>query len=214
MGKGWLRLLFVVEPDILRGVLIATKPVLLIMNGRVPAEYESTPLDDYVAGYSRYLGAMLESPEAAHEAASGIYIGLAASLARFWTTPCAGGRYKLMKCDEPVVSLTPFMLHFNERRGQLFTNVFSHRYSYFGVEMSFRRVVSLDRDEHALLYETNQFPTYGIFEGVKSRIQKVTKPCKIRSPSREHRTPIRITEAMNERMRRHLGLKAAGLELV
>ena len=211
-GKGWLKFLFVVHADVLREVLIATKPVLVITNSRVPAEYESTPLDEYMAAYSRYLEAMVESVEAAQKAAMGTYMGLAASLDRFSPTPCPDARYKLMNCDEPIVNLTPLMLYFDGRRGQLCTNVMSKL--YFGVELSFPRFISLDRDKHEVLYETDQFPSYGIFEGVKSRIQKVTKPCKIRSPFRQHRTPIRITEAMNERMERHPGLKAAGLELL
>jgi hypothetical protein len=142
----------------------------------------------------------------------GIHIGLAASLDRFSPTPCPDARYKLMNCDEPVVNVTPLMLYFDGRRGQLCTNVMSNL--YFGVELSFPRFISLDRDKHEVLYETDQFPSHGIFQSAKSRIQKVTKPCKIRSPSREHRPPIRITEAMNERMKRHPGLKTAGLELV
>jgi hypothetical protein len=211
-GKGWLKFLFVVDPDVLRDVLIATKPVLVITNSRVPAEYEATSLSEYTAAYTRYLEAMLESTEAAQKAAMATYIGLAASLDRFSPTPCPDTRYKLMNCDEPVVNLGPLTLYFDARRGQLCTNVMSNL--YFAVELSFPRVISFDRDNHEVLYDTRRFPTYGIFDGVKSRIQKVTKPCKIRSPSREHRTPIRITEAMHERMKRHPGLIAAGLELV
>lgn len=211
-GKGWLKFLFLVDREVLHEVLIATKPVLVITNSRVPAEYESTRLDEYMTVYSRYLEAMVKSAEAAENAAMGTRIGLAASLDRFSSTPCPDSRYKLMNCDEPVVTLSPLTLYFDARRGQLYTNVMSNL--YFGVELSFPRVISLDRDKHEVLYETRQFPTYGIFEDAKSRIQKVTKPCKIRSPSREHRTPIRITEAMHERVKRHPGLIAAGLEVV
>jgi hypothetical protein len=200
-GKGWLKFRFVVDRDVLREVLIATKPILVITNSRVPAEYEATPLDEYIAAYSRYLEAMLESAEAVQKAAMATYMGLAGSLDRFSPLPCPDSRYKLMDCDEPVVNLAPLTLYFDARRGQLWTNVTSNL--YFGVELSFPRVISLERDKDEVLYKTAQFPTYAIFERVKSRIQKVTKPCKIRSSSREHRTPIRITEAMRERMQRH-----------
>ena len=211
-GKGWLRFLFVVDPDVLREVLIATKAVLVIMNSRVPADYEATPLNEYVAAYSRYLEATLESAEAAQKASGGTYMGLAASLDKFSPTPCPDARYKLMSCDEPVVNLSPLTLYFDARRGQLCTNVMSN--IYFGLDLSFPRVFSLGRDKHEILYETEQLATHDIFEGVKSRIQKLTQPCKIRSPSREHRTPIRIAEAMRQRLKAHPGLKAASLELV
>ncbi len=211
-GKGWLKYLFVVDPDVLHEVLIETKPILVITNSRVAADYQATPLDEYIAAYSRYLEAMLESAEAAQKAAMATYMGLAASLDRFSPKPCPDSRFKLMNSDEPVVNLGPLMLHYDAHRGQLCTNVMSSL--YFGVELSFPRVFSIDRDKHEILYETGELATYGIFEGVKSRLQKVTKPCKIRSPSREHRTPIRITEAMRERLKRHPGLIAAGLQLV
>jgi hypothetical protein len=48
-GKGWLKFLFVVDPDVLREVLIAIKPVLVITNSRVPADYDATPLNEYLA---------------------------------------------------------------------------------------------------------------------------------------------------------------------
>jgi hypothetical protein len=211
-GKGWLKFLFLIDPDLFRDVLIAAKPVLVITNSRVAASYESTPLDEYIAAYTRYLDAMLDSAEAAKVAAMATYIGLAASLAQFSHEPCPDSRYKLMNSDEPVVTLSPLTLYFDARRGHLCTNVMSN--IYFGVELSFPRVISLSRDRHEVLYETQHFPTYGIFEGVKSEIQKLTKPCKIRSPSREHRTPIRITDTMRKRLKSHPGLIASGLELI
>lgn len=211
-GRGWLKFLFVVDPDVLREVLIATKPVLVITNSRVPADYKSTPLEEYIAAYSRYLEAMVESVEAVQKAAMGTHMGLAVSIDRFSPTPCPDVRYKVMNCDEPVVNLAPLTLYFDARRGQLCTNVVSNL--YFGIELSFPKVFSLDRDKHETLYEAEQLPTHAIFESVKSRIQNLTQPCKIRSPSREHRTPIRITEGMRECMKDHPGLLASGLELL
>jgi len=85
---------------------------------------------------------------------------------------------------------------------------------YFGAELSYPRFVSLDRDDHEILYDTTEFASYAIFQDIKSRIQKVTRPCKMRSVAREHRTPLRITEGMREKMRIHPGLRAASLDIV
>jgi hypothetical protein len=115
-----------------------------------------------------------------------------------------------MDSQEPVVNLRPEILHYD--RKQLCMNVISNL--YFGAELSFPRVISLDRDKHEVFYDTADYRTYGIYHDIKSRIEKVTVPCKIRSPSREHRTPIRITQEMQERMQRHPGLKAADLEIL
>jgi hypothetical protein len=211
-GKGWLKFLFLVEPEVLQDVLTAAKPVLVITNARVPADYASTPLAEYLEAYARYLEAMVESPEAASQAWSAIYVGLAASLDRFLPTPSPDQRYKLMNSEEPVVNLSPETLLYDEHRGQLCTNVMTNL--YFGVQLSYPRVISLDRDKHEILYDTAEFASYAIFQDVKSRIQKVTHPCKMRSPAREHRTPIRITERMRKKMRIHPGLRAVNLDII
>jgi hypothetical protein len=211
-GKGWLKFLFLVEPDILRDVLAAVQPVLVVTNRQVPVDYQSTPMTEYLDVYTCYLDAMLESSEAAAQASGAIYIGLAASLDHFSPDPCRDAHCKRMNCEVPVVSLSPETLHYDARRGQLCLNVMSKL--FFGVELSYPRVISLDRDKHEILYDTARYPTATIFHAVMSRIQKVTRPCKIRSLSREHRTPIRITETMRKRMRKHPGLKEANLEIL
>ena len=103
-----------------------------------------------MAAYSRYLEAMLELGDATKQTAMGVYadqtamdvyIGLASSLDRFSPRPCPDAEHKLMNSDEPVVNLTPLMLYFDERRGQLCTNTYSKL--YFGLELSFPRVISL-----------------------------------------------------------------------
>ncbi len=211
-GKGWLRFLFLVDPEVLRSVLMKIKPVLVITNARVPAEYVETQLNQYIAAYSQYLDAMLVSAEVARRASMGIYMGLAASLEQFSPKLCTDVRYKLMNPDEPVVNLSPLTLHYDARKGHLGTNTMSNL--YFGVELSFPRVISLDRDKHEILYETREFKTNRIFENLESELQKATNPCKIRSQSREHRTPIRITTELQERMKRHPGLIAAHLDIL
>jgi hypothetical protein len=211
-GKGWLKFLFLVEPEILREALAAVNPVLVITNGRVPTGYKSTPLAEYVEAYARYVNAMLESPEAASRASSSVCMGLATSLDRFVSKPCPDARFKLLEPEEPVVNLTPETLHYDETRGQLCTNVMTNL--YFGMELSYPRVISLDRDKHEVLYETAGFASHAIFQKVKVDIQKVTQPCRMRSPAREHRPPIRITEGMRDAMKSHPGLKAARLEIV
>jgi hypothetical protein len=212
-GKGWLTFFFLVEPEILRDVLVAANAVLVVTNRRVPAAYKSTPKTEYLKAYERYVEATLESPTAARLASRDVYISLAASLKTFSPVVCSDARYKLMNAEEPVVNLSPEMLHYDESRGRLSTNVFSDDL-YFGLQLSFPRVVSIDRDNHEVVSPTTDFATAAIYEDVKSRIQSVTLPCRIRSPSREHRTPIRITPTMGETMRNHPGLKQAGLKLV
>jgi hypothetical protein len=49
-GRGWRSFLFVVEPSVLREGLADTSPVLVIMNSRLAADYDATPLDEEISG--------------------------------------------------------------------------------------------------------------------------------------------------------------------
>jgi hypothetical protein len=211
-GKGWLKILFLVEPDVLQGILLAVQPRLVIMNRQVLADYTSTPITKYVQAYARYLDAMLESPEAASAASMSVYTGLAHSRQKLTTVPCRDPKYKRMETNEPVVNLGPEMLHYDAVRGQVCTGVLSNL--YFGAELSFPRVISLEREKCEILHDTSRFPSFGIFESLKTHLQEVTRPCKLRSPVREHRTVIRITEQMRVKMRKHPGLRKAKLEIL
>ena len=180
------------------------------MNRRVDADYVSTSVSEYVEAYNRFLAAILVSPKEAARASSEVFIGLAETLEKISSKPCPDTRFKLLSSDEPVISLSPSVLHYDGTK--LRTDTMSS--FYFGLEMNFPRVISLGRDNHEILYDTAEFPTRRIFEDMKLRIQSVTDPCKIRSPSRIHRPPIRITDEMRELMREHPCLKQDNLELL
>jgi hypothetical protein len=211
-GKGWWKILFLVEPDILREVISATGAALVVKNRRVPADYQSTAIDDYIASYQRYVNAMLCSQEAASDAEGDVDIGLVPSVERVSYVSCPDARYKGIDVDEPVVGLSCETICYNHYRGQICTNILPG--FHFGMKMAFPRVISLARDKHEILYDTTTCPSFSIFQRMKADIQKITSPCKIRSPAREHRTQIRITEGMCQQMRKHPGLKAAQLEIV
>lgn len=211
-GKGWLKFQFLVEPAILRDILAATKSVSVITNRRVPRDYRSTPLNEYVEAYSAYLEAMHKPSEMHWSLSDAVYSGLTISLNHFVPKACPDNRFKLMNPQVPVVNLGPLSLYYDTRRGQLCTNVMSKL--YFGMELSYPNVISLDRDGHEYLYETAELPNHALFQDLKTRIKKVTRPCKVKSSAKEHRTSIRITEGMRELMRDHPGLRAENLSVL
>jgi hypothetical protein len=211
-GKGWLKFQFVVEPQVLRDAVVAVDPVFVKTNCRVPADYTCTPLEEYIANYERYVDAMIETPDAASQQSSLIYVSLGASLRKFGSRPCDDANFKVMNPEDPVVNAGPAMLAYNHVRKQLRSDILSNL--CFGVELSYPRFVSLEREEYRILHDTAGFQGRAIFDALKSQIQKVTRPCTIRSPAREHRTQIRITDQMRALMRRHPGLKAAGLGVI
>lgn len=211
-GKGWLKLQFVTEPEVLRDIFVATKAVLVITNGRVPTKYLSTPLSKYVEAYGAYLKAILETAEVHWSVSGAADMGLTTSLDHFEPEACPDKRFKLMNPQEPVINLRPSTLYYDTHRHQLCTNVMSKL--YFGMELSYPRVCSLSRDKHEFLYETTELANHALFQDMKSRIQKITRPCVIKSLTREHRTQIRITDKMREAMSNHRGLKASGLSII
>ena len=60
--------------------------------------------------------------------------------------------------------------------------------------------MSFPRDDHETLYDTSEYDTFKLFESMKTEFKTLTLSCKIRSPSRDHRTTVRITQPMREKM--------------
>ncbi|MDB5337396.1 MAG: hypothetical protein JWN70_3015 [Planctomycetaceae bacterium] len=208
---GFLTFNFVIEPEELRQVLSTVGPVL-IHNGRVPIAYASTSLTEYIDAYAQYIDAMLETTEVPWRKVANTHIYIGASLDHFTWETCPDASYKVWRTDIPVASLGPQELYYDATRGQLRTDTGSTL--SFGAKFVFPKVISLDGDRHEILHETRHFPTYDIYMQIKSLIDKLTIPCKIRSPSRDHRPPIRISKGMHSRLQNHLGLKARHLELL
>lgn len=203
----WLTFQFSIEPKLLRDILVNIDPVLVIINARVPARYQGTSKTQYIAAYTRYMDAIFESPEAADKASTATIIGMAMNVNWESSSVRLDSRYKLMELDEPAICLSPMALHFDRHSGQLCTNILSNL--YFGMKMTFWQDFSQDSAVRAA-----QLPALELFNTLKLQIEKVTSPCRIRSRSRDHRTRIRISDKIRERMPSHPGLLATKLKLL
>ena len=209
-GKGWHKFQFLVCPQILRQVLTHHELWLVINNRRVTTDYQFTSIDDYVDAYTGYLEASMAAHTNVRQAASNIYIGMVTSLDTLTEEICPEPRFKLLTLSEPAINLNPVMLHYDGER--LSTHMLSD--IYFGLEMSFPKVVSFADDGHQTLYDTAPGDSFKLFESMKSEFKALTKPCKIRSLSRDHRTAVRIDPAMRNKMANHAGLKSLNLQIL
>jgi hypothetical protein len=206
-GKGWYKFQFAVTPNEMSDVLRSQNPFVVNTNTRVPIDYSYTPLDEYLNSYQQYVDAMVNTVEVPWQFCSSISRGLATSLTVFESKACPDPAYKLMNPVEPVINLGPVPIsYFNKK---LSSKVVSE--ICFGIEMTFPRVVSFDKDGYEALYPTDSFETYKLFTELCSLITKMTKRCVFRSRLQQHRTKIRISHEMAVYMKKHAGLISLGL---
>ena len=208
-GKGWHTFLFALTVDELDRVLRSRDLFVVITNARVPADYSCTPLDEFLRAYEDYLAAMPTEVEIPRKLAGEIHTSLAASLAIFNPKPCPDTAYKIMNPTEPVVNLAPVPVSYHNDK--LSTATMSK--VSLGIEMTFPKFVSFERDDFETLHPTEPFDNHRLFTDLRSCITGMTGPCVIRSPARRHRTRIRVTPAMREQLKNQAGLASLGLSV-
>jgi len=206
-GKGWYKFQFAVTPNEMSNVLRSYNLFVVKTTKRVPIDYSYTSLDEYLDSYQQYVDAMVNTVEVPWRFCSSISHSLVTSLTIFEPKVCPDPAYKLMNPIESVINLGPVPISYSNKK--LSTAVTSN--ISFGIEMTFPKVVSFDKDGHETLYATDCFETYKLFTELCSLITKITKPCVFRSERQQHRTKIRISHEMAICMKKHSGLISLGL---
>jgi hypothetical protein len=206
-GKGWYKFQFAVTPNEMSSALRSQNLFVVKTTARVPIDYSYTPLDEYLDSYRQFVDAMVNTVEVPWQLCSSISESLVTSLSIFEPKVCHDPAYKLMNPVEPVINLGPVPISYSNKK--LSTAVESK--ISFGIEMTFPKVVSFDRDGHEALHATDCFETYKLFTELCSLITKITKPCAFRSELQQHRTKIRISHEMAIYVKKHAGLLSRGL---
>ena len=111
----------------------------------------------------------------------------------------------------PAISVRTEELHYNTGRKQLMTNVSSSGELLFGLQLNFPKTITYDFES---FLETADTPNGELFALLRKTIMARTKPCKFRSPSGIHRTSIRISDGIHERLKSHPMLAAHQLEVL
>jgi hypothetical protein len=210
-GKGWHKLQFLITPDELEHLLVARSLHMMITNRRVPLSYRESEIEEYCSAYRVYVEAMRGARPLNYEVTGPMYVSLAHSL-DIINERVIDGEYKSMEPEEPTVYLSPFEVHFY--RGTVSTSIGGSDQFSFGLEMTYPKVVSFDREGYEYLHDTSTYPAFALFADLKAAIQTLTSPCRIQSPEKVHRTRIRISPSMREAMASHPGLAAQGLRVV
>ena len=123
----------------------------------------------------------------------------------------------------PAISVRTEELHYNTGRKQLMTNVSSSGELLFGLQLNFPKTITYDFEsilaktgtyDFGPVFDTSKTPNGELFALLKKTIMFRTKPCKFRSPSGIHRTSIRISDGIHERLKSHPMLAAHQLEVL
>jgi hypothetical protein len=111
----------------------------------------------------------------------------------------------------PVISVRPETLIYVPERGQIMTNVGAKYEVKFGIQLNFAKTGTYD---FKTVIETSPMPNGELFASLRKAIMAKTKPCKFRSPSGIHRSSIRISDGIHERLKPHPMLAAHQLEVL
>ena len=91
------------------------------------------------------------------------------------------------------------------------TNVGAKYEVKFGIQLNFAKTGTYD---FKTVIETSPMPNGELFASLRKAIMAKTKPCKFRSPSGIHRSSIRISDGIHERLKPHPMLAAHQLEVL
>jgi hypothetical protein len=210
-GKGWGKLFFLLSPDELQTILASLGVWLVANNRRVPGDYAHTDLQEYIESYSAFTDALAGKREVDWQITGPLYMGITRSLDIVSFTP-AGQAYKVVEFAEPVVSMRPF--HVVLYNGTVSTSIHDKDKYSLGLEVSYPKVVFFERDGYDIPHDASRYPNYELLVALRTEIHGVTRPCRISSPGRVHRTRIRISESMRVIVKNHPGLAEQGLRVL
>jgi len=210
-GKGWQTLNFLLTPEELEQLLLARPLHLVVGNARVPATYEQTPIAEYAETYRIFVAALKGDRELDWRVTQPLYMGLTFSMNIISFRPYSEA-YKGTVAAEPLVNLSPFEVHYYH--GTVCTTMLGNHMFSLGLSLQYPKVVSFDGEQHEHLHDASLLTNFELFMWLRDRITAQTVPCKIQSPTKVHRTRMRISSEMRGQLAEHRGLLAQGLRVL
>jgi len=200
----WQRISLFVEPELLESVLSECQVVVL--NHKLGVRYVEDRCTPYklVSVYGDYVEALLTKSSRDYND----YKDLSGPELTASNTLLANGSPDL---TIPLLSIGTEELHYCAFRRQLMTNMAGNGELKFGMKINFAKTGTYD---FGPVLDTSTTPNGDLFALLRKAIMSRTKPCKFRSPSGIHRTSIRISDAIHERLKSHPMLAAHQLEVL
>jgi hypothetical protein len=212
-GKGWRRFRFLIAPDELKGVLARCACELLVINSRVPVEYQKTELAEYISRYtSRY------SNPRENGCLSDLHTALLLPGTRFNWEPVVARRkkhegFKVIDLFEPVVTVAS--LHVCWGADCRFHFAWCTQDPiWIGLDIQFPKVVTYTHEHHEVSHPTEETRNAALFDSLCRDIRRITRPALFASPVGDRKADLRVSVAAAELIREDPRLMAQGIRLL
>ncbi len=207
--QGWHSCRFLISPDELSRIL--SEYHLVIFNAHVPADYTKSPLDEYIAAYSRLYDLLLSGEKIIWKRDYPLFLhrGITTDLSN-----CIygnfhiyeGKQYKRAAFGEPVVGISPAALCLGIDENNKLHCSTSCSYSfypegYMGVSLDYPKMIQYPYgDGYEPLRTTETLRSYQDFIMLKDSVKKLTLPLSIKAAGNERRLNIRMSDEARGRL--------------
>ena len=200
----WQRISLFVEPELFE--LVLSECQVVVLNHKLGVRYVEDRFAPYklVSIYQDYVEAILTKSSRDYSD----YQHLSRPELTSFKGLLANGDPDL---TIPRLYISPEQIHYNTFRKQLMTNIGGNGELMLGMQINFAKTGTYD---FGPVFDTSKTPNGELFALLKKTIMFRTKPCKFRSPSGIHRTSIRISDGIHERLKSHPMLAAHQLEVL
>lgn len=207
-GKGWHKFKFILTPDEFKSLFDESNFYFVVANSRVDINYSHTEIDYIFSGYQKYFEEILigqniddrkkvfEKKE--YEFVSKIRISIIGSLEKMYFVDClernkdVSTEFKLVEFTEPVINISPFYLYL--AKNETLSVEFMNDEGIIGLEISYPKFVSWEKDDYARYEETTIFKTYSLFKTLTTRVKKIANRAKMSSPTKTYRPNFWISQ--------------------
>lgn len=198
------RISLLVEPQLLSDILSECKVVVLNENHGIQTVEDRCAPYKIIAVYAGYVAVSLSGEAETSKDRFNLYAARLVSADSLLPNGSPNG-------SDPTISIRAETLIYIPERGRIMTNVVANDEIHFGIQLNFAKTGTYD---FKTVMETAPMPNGELFALLKKTIMARTKPCKFRSPSGIHRTSIRISDGIHERLKSHPFLAPNQLEVI
>lgn len=205
VGKGWKKHNFILTPIEFELLFTDLQFYFVITNSSVPIDYKYSNNDSIFKAYALFFEQVLiGQQEITREEKLGIEQNIRISVIDefkkidFESIVNKKGvvisqEYKLVKPREPVINISPFYLTVTE--DEKLNVTFMNEEGIIGLELTYPKFVSWERDDFNSIQETSNYTSSGLFDILVERIKNIAHKAKVISDSKIYKPNFWISNA-------------------
>ena len=197
--KGYLLESFFPTVEDLRAVFDELRPKLLITNTRVPRDYVSTPVEEWLRAYKRYADRVKSGKPVTWRLTTHLHISVSDPSVQVGSWPVPGKPYKVLEPRVPLVDFAPQLLYFDD--GRLSLSIYNlDNAAAFGLEIQCPRFNA-------------KHPNRRLFQALCQRLRERSRPCLFLAGRKRLRPRLYISTGWGKEINRHSYLRKCKLRI-